>query len=284
MTTTCASGTSAPAGLALGSVQDDDTQGRGEAGELARPVADEASWGRRRAPARPGVPRSCSMQHVRDRLQRLAEPHLVGEDAADCRLARGAGGTRRPRTGTGAALLADRAAARSRRSGCDAGPGASRSRPRIGPRDARRPRAGTPSSSSTSALARISGNERRRRCSPWYSSATTRSSARSRVDGHRHVVRLADAQRPRRAARRRERVEAPVGVEPLEQVEQHGQQIDARPVDVHAELQAEPVGPARRWARRARTRRARARRRGTGRRGRPRRASRGHARRPSPAT
>jgi hypothetical protein len=55
------------------------------------------------------------------------------------------------------------------------------------------------------------------------------------------VVRLAHAERPGGPTRSRERVEAAVRVESFEQIEQHRQEIDPRPVDLDAQLQAEPV-------------------------------------------
>ena len=62
------------------------------------------------------------------------------------------------------------------------------------------------------------------------------------VDGHRQVMRLGEPQSPGRPAGRGERVEAAVLVEALEQIEQHRQEIDARAVEVDAELEAEPAG------------------------------------------
>ena len=76
-----------PPPVPLGPVQDDDAELRREARELARPVAHEA-WSaddeRRRVEAALGL----LDPEVGDRLERLAETHLVGQHAADAALAK----------------------------------------------------------------------------------------------------------------------------------------------------------------------------------------------------
>ena len=61
------------------------------------------------------------------------------------------------------------------------------------------------------------------------------------VDGYVHVVRLVHAKRPRGTAGHGECVEPALGIEAVDELEQHREEIDARAVDVDAQLEAEPV-------------------------------------------
>ena len=66
-----------------------------------------------------------------------------------------------------------------------------------------------------------------------------------RIHRKRHEVGFGGTKRPHGPARRPQGAEAPLGIEPIEQVEKQRQQIDPGPLDFDAEFEPEPsVAPS----------------------------------------
>ena len=229
-----------PPPMPIRAVQDHDAKRRREPSDLSRPVAhergraDDERWSIE-------APFALLDPDVRDRLERLAEAHLVGQHAPDAALAeslqeRDPFALVGPERGAKAARNLDG----SRRS--DA-----RSRPvrgarGIGPRDGCARVA-----EGVVELDERAGTDLGERAAPTLLALVKLGDDAQEgpqpIDGHRQVMGLGQPQRPRRTAGRRERVEPPVFVEPLEQIEQDRQEIDAGPIEIDAELEPEPPGP-----------------------------------------
>ncbi len=233
-----------PARLAFGPVKDDDAEVRSEARRLPCPVAHER--GRPDDERRRVQASGCLLDaNVGDGLQRLAEAHLVGEHAAGAALAEPL------QEGDSLALIGPKRGLQLRGSldgrerrgeapgalgdvspvvPCDRAAG----RAKGGVELDERARAHLGEAAAGAVLALIElGHDAQQGSQP--------------LHRHRQAVRLADPERPGRPARVRQRFQLPVGVEAFEELEQQGQQVDAPAVDLHAELEPEPVGPLGAW-------------------------------------